>query len=406
MKKRYLTTAVVCLLWAFASMAVQSCQDTTPDPVEDPGGPGDDDDDDDDDDTPAGISADSISNHLKLVNAVKKSGSIPIGPSTSNVLMSFKDTLYLTDELYRPIVFRHSPSEDVAGVFLQISVSTGKSTYYYEVPELENTVKNDTASVVLVGFDSKDFQTATDFMITIAPYNPQGVIIGYTTRPGHLEMVKTAECDLELAPGEYWDWVLSYVISNQPDKLFDFYNEAGLVFNASGSEINGSCCYGVTVYPEFCPGVDPPKHNASLHFATYYRIISEKLWFHASGLFERETEEDSPVPLPAESDFCAGGFGKVKASYKYTSYEGDWWIDAYTPRPNHPLLLANDKCQLNMRGTSSSGTGYGNPGGVIHALDHRGGSMVLVQLDREGTRHLYKHYIRSRPGDPKVFPLN
>ena len=48
---------------------------------------------------------------------------------------------------------------------------------------------------------------------------------------------------------------------------------------------------------------------------------------------------------------------------------------------------------------TSNGTGYGNPGGIIHQLDCKIGSLVLVQADREGGgRHLIKIYTRRKSG--------
>src|SRR5688500_6177409 len=91
--KSVLQVASCCLL-LFLCGQFFSCNknDPPPDPV-DPGS--------------GASNADTISNHLQFWNATKKTGSIPRGPAGSTLMISFKDTLYLNDEIARPIKFLH-----------------------------------------------------------------------------------------------------------------------------------------------------------------------------------------------------------------------------------------------------------------------------------------------------------
>lgn len=159
-----------------------------------------------------------------------------------------------------------------------------------------------------------------------------------------------------------------------------------MLHSMQGQDIEGSCCNGNSRWPEFCVG--EYSHNRKLHFATYYRIVFENFFLFSNGSFSRETLEDSPVPVPAESNFCSGGAGKVKESLKGSTYTGTWTIKAL---PNTPNLNYHSSHSLELLATGGTGTGFGNPGGaILHTTcDH----LTLVQLDRgSGNKHLFKIY--------------
>jgi hypothetical protein len=321
--------------------------------------------------------ADSLSNRLQFFGATKKQGNIPQGPATNFLKISFKDTLYLMDQVKRPIKFLHTDTtKNVAGVFLQVFIGgTGGSlgaTYYYDVPEIPDISKNDTVSVVMIGFDPAGIKPPLTFDMKIIPYDKNKQPLAQAGR--HIKITEhkvdpkgnAGSCGLMLPSGEYWRWECSYIVNNSG---FTFYNDPNKFFGAEGQFIKGSCCNGVSIYGT-CPGSSLPP-NRSLHFATYYRIAAEVLVFNGNNTFLRETIEESPIPLPDSSDFCSVAEGRIK--------------------PNTRLSLLQ---------TSSTGFGYGNPGGIIHQLDCNIGALVLIQLDLEGFgKHLYKVYERRLPGD-------
>ncbi len=351
--------------------------------------------------------ADSVSDHFQFYNAVKKQGAIPKGPSASSLKISFKDTLYLTDQVSRPVRFLHTDTtQNVAGAYIQVLIGSAGgplgATYYYDVPEVPDMADNDTVSVIMIGFDPKNIQQPFTFEIKIIPYDKNRQPLLQSIRP--VKVVKhttdpkgnATSCGLVLPPGEYWDWELS-MIPTRGANSFDFWNEPSKSFGAGGQDIKGSCCAGISVYG-ICPGTREP--NASLHFATYYRISMEQLTFYDGGTFLRQTFEESPIPLPDSSDFCAGGDGRVRYNLNHTVYNGNYSVTPATLPPDLQVYK-NDSLLLRLDQTSSSGLGYGNPGGIIHQLDCEMGSLVLIQLDLEGFgQHLYKFYTRREPRDP------
>ena len=109
--------------------------------------------------------ADSISNHLQFVNAAKKQGTIPQGPSNSALKISFEDTLFLVDQVKLPVKFLHADtSQNVAGIYLQVHVALiggpVDASYYYDIPEVPSLDSSDTVSVIMVGIDPRRFSLA------------------------------------------------------------------------------------------------------------------------------------------------------------------------------------------------------------------------------------------------------
>jgi hypothetical protein len=352
------------------------------------------------------VNADSLSDRLQFFGAVKKQGKIPAGPAGSSLKISFKDTLYLMDQVKRPIKFLHiDTTKNVAGVYMQVFIGgTGGSvgaTYYYDVPEVPEISESDTVSVVTIGFDPVGSKPPLTFDMKIIPYDKNKQPLGQADR--HVKITEhntdpksnAGSCGLALPSGEYWRWQCSYIVNSSGG--FSFYNDPNKFFGAEGQFIKGSCCNGVSIYGT-CPG-SPLPPNRSLHFATYYRIASELLAFNSNGTFIRETIEESPIPLPASSDFCSVAEGVVKANTNFTTYNGNYTI---TPATLPPDLQGykDDSLKLSLLQTSSTGFGYGNPGGIIHQLDCNIGALVLIQVDPEGFgQHLFKFYERRLPGD-------
>jgi len=209
-------------------------------------------------------------------------------------------------------------------------------------------------------------------------------------------------CGVVLPSSKYWDWDCSYILSETPNTDFVFYDDPNTVFLSNGQMIRGSCCSGTSVYGT-CPREREP--NRTLHFNTPYQILEERLIFYDAGNYFRLTSEDAPFPLPAESNFCAGGEGVVKENINNTSYGGDYSIIPVTPPADLPMLL-HDSLGLALTQTSSSGGGYGNGGGIIHELDCTAGIMVLVKIDPEGSgRYLFKIYIARFVDDIKWYSV-
>lgn len=355
--------------------------------------------------------AQTISNNLQFFNAGKKQGSIPKGPAGSSLKISVEDTLYLFDEIKRPIKFLHrDTTKNVSGVYIQVrsAGNGGSASEYYDVPEISETEDSDTVSVIMIGIDPEGITRPQTFDITIVPYDKNRQPLAETNKPVKIDAPQSnppgspGSCGLVTPSGERWEWDLSFVLGNGE---FEFYSEPFKVHSEGGQYIDGSCCSGKSMWPEFCPG--EIEHNKRLHFATYYQISFENFSFFDGGNFFRQTMEDSPVPVPAESNFCGNGSGKVIESLKHTTYNGNWSIEPVTLPQDLQHLAKQDTHQLVLQYRSSAGTGYGNPGGVIHQLDCEEGFLTLIQLDREGGgKHLIKMYTRRKLGTSPWYNFN
>ena len=239
------------------------------------------------------------------------------------------------------------------------------------------------------------------------PYDKNKQPIASAIRPLKIDRPRkqtpgnAGSCGLGGAANDVWVWEMS--ITQGPG--VPFYNDPFTIHSGGGQEIEGSCCQDKTTWPQFCVGEQ--KHNKRLRFATYYQIKQETFSFLNGGRFLRVTEEDSPVPVPDESDFCGSGAGKVLPGQKITTYDGDWLIVPAKLSSNTPAFLKGDSLELILVTKSSTGTGYGNPGGVIHQLDCELGALVLVQSEREGSgKHLVKLYGRKKLGVPTWHNFN
>jgi hypothetical protein len=384
------------LLLGFLFIPFCKKSDVTPAPRVIPGVPG---------------SIDTVSNHFRFLKSIKHQGVIPGGPANPSLKISFEDTLYLLDAVPKPIKFLHTKQDNVAGVYLQASAVgiNGKlvSTHYYEVPESKGSEESDTVSIIMVGIDPQGLQVPFNFDLTITPFDKDKKPLAEATRPVKIEEGKNTPagngdgCGLVLPPGERWEWDLSIITDVNGDGELDFENYPGKVFGAAGQDIEGSCCNGHSKWPEFCVG--EKKHNKKLHFGTYYRINFETFRFYSNGTFFRQTVEDAPVPVPAESDFCGSGAGMLKESLKHSTYEGDWTIKPAVLPPDLQHLKDSDTEELSLRATGGTGIGYGNPGGIIHQLDCE--FLTMIQVDREGRRHLIKYYTRKGQNEPIWFPF-
>jgi hypothetical protein len=362
------------------------------------------------------VDLDVISSHLQFFNASKKQGAVPRGPASSSLKMSLKDTLYLFDEIKRPIKFLHrDTTKNVAGVFIQVSSVAlgGLASDYYDVPEIPNMADSDTVSVIMIGVDPSGIDLPQTLDITIVPYDKNRQPLAESKKPVKINKPKkdppggnANSCGLVLPSGERWEWDLSIILGKGAE--YDFYSEPNKVHSAGGQDIEGSCCNGDSKWPLFCVG--EKKHNKKLHFATYYKISFENFIFFGGGNFSRQTMEDSPVPNPDKSNFCGNGAGKVIESLKHTKYEGNWNIVRAQLPPNPPVWLKGDSLSLNLlttKSTDSTTTGYGNPGGIIHQLDCENGFLTLVQVDREGGgKHLIKSYYRRKTDESLWHDVN
>jgi hypothetical protein len=360
------------------------------------------------------INADTISNHLKFLAATKKQGTIPKGAGTSSLKISFEDTLYLMDQIKVPIKFLHEdPTQNVAGIYVQVQslfVGGAGATFYYDVPEVPEMADSDTVSVILFGIDGAGLIDTAGvppaggpfiFEITIAPYGRNGGPIAQAKSPVKLEESpndpngSSGVCGLVTPPGEYWDWDMS-VIFNSANDATTFFNNSSKVHGTAGQDIKGCCVNGISDYGATCPRDSLTERT--LHFPTSYQILAEFLVFSGNGTFIRNTFERAINPLPDVSDFCGGGPGVVDVSINHVTYNGNWTISGVTS-----VIPGFGSRAVNLQTTSSTGFGFGNPGGII-ALDCT--TLILLQIDREGGgQHLHKLYSRKKVDDPRWFPF-
>jgi len=331
------------------------------------------------------LHADSISNHLQFLSATKKQGKIPQGPAGSSLKISVKDTLYLMDEVKRPIKFLHlDTTKNVSGVYIQIqSVAIG-ATFYYDVPEIPEMADNDTVSVILIGIDPKGLTPSAGvppagspfppFIITITPYDKNGQPIATADRPAKIVKPGSGPCGLVLPPGDYWDWHLT-LIENPTSTGLVFYNDYDKVWGIGGQNIKGCCINGISSYGTTC--ASRPEDQRSLRFPTFFRYFEESIKFFDDGTFARFTKELHALPDPDLSNFCGTGPGLVHRVQYNVSYFGNYTVSRLT------APYKGDSLSLQMLTTSKAGgTGFGRSGGIIHQLDCS--VLVLIQPDREG----------------------
>lgn len=312
------------------------------------------------------ISADTISNHLRFLTAEKIAGDIPKGPSGSSLQISLKDTLYLLDEVLVPIKFRHEDvSEDVTGVYLQVSTGDTGGTYYYDIPETPQKAESDSISVIMVGIspvgivdpNGPPASGLSDFEIIITPHGQDGQPIATEKRPVKISVGSydpNGSCSLVNPAGEYWEWTDSW----DGSEIWGPETEFG-----GGQDISGCCANGVSNYGVECLNGNP-EDERTLHFPTSYRIMSETIVFIDNGTFVRNTFENTVFADPDKSDFCGTGPGFIVDNINHVTYEGNWTINTVPPIPPY-----DNTFKLSMVGTSSTGFGFGNRGGFIHQLD-------------------------------------
>jgi hypothetical protein len=338
------------------------------------------------------VKADSLSDRLQFLKATKKQGAIPKGPAGSSLKISFKDTLYLVDQVMLPIKFEHlDTTKNVAGVYMQVFVGSAGgplgANYYYDVPEVA-VDSSDTVSVIIVGFDPSSIKLPLTFDVKIIPYDENKQPIAESVRPvkiteHHVDPKgNSGSCGLVLPNSGTWDWVMSYMTKS------DFTSTPEKVWGADGQIIQGSCCAGISIYG-ICPGETKP--NAHLHFNTFYQIAGEQITLANNGTFFRRTVERGANPIPDSSNFCLPFEGLTRSYTRETLYFGNYTVGPATVPQD--LQLYHDSLALRLQTTivDPKGGGYGNGGGIIHYLDCR--SLVLIQVDPEGFgQHLYKIY--------------
>ena len=391
------TANVMRIIFAIAlsGLFIFSCKksDTTP-PNNNPGNTG------------STGNIDSVSNRLQFLNAQKIHGTSPKGPAGSSVKISFRDTLYLVDEVKIPIQFLQKDStKKITGVFLQVQgLQGGPASDYYDVPnvpQMDST--SDTVAVILAGIDPDGLDLPFDFNITITPHGASDDPIVQITRP--VRVVKhhnspTAGCSIVTPGVSAWDWDLT-AIGSTNGVSGDFYGPSR-VFNRGGQDIRGSCCAGVSVYG-ICPGVDTP--NASLHFHTFYRIAGDRFVFNDAGSYFRRSDEDVTTPVPDSSNFCGAITGFIRFNVNTTLYTGDYAI--VPAQPIKSLPSAHDSLAVKLTQKTKDGTGgFGNGAGVIHQLDCSINALVLIQPDLEGFgQDVYRFYTLRVPGELKWFEM-
>lgn len=355
--------------------------------------------------------ADTLSAHLLFTKAKKKPGNSPVGINSGLLRYSIKDTLRFTTSLPVPLQFLHMDSmNNISGAWVQIKAgaSSGFSSFHFEVNELKNAAESDTVSVIMIGMEPEGLELPQIFEVKITPFDKDKKPLGEDIIPAKIDLPKidlpgsSAACDIIAALNENWEWQASYTLPENDE--YSFYNHPGLAHSNKGVDIEGSCCNGESRWPAFCIG--EIKHNRKLHFNTYYTIVSEGFFLLKNGTFFRTSWEDSPVPLPASSDFCSNGNGLVQQSPKYSRYAGEWEITPVNLPPNIPAHLKHCKQQLKMKGTSTGGTGFGNPGGILVNMDCSSGTLILAQTSGEsGANPLMKFYVSRSSIGPRWKPF-
>ncbi|HYG18172.1 MAG TPA: hypothetical protein VD816_04550 [Ohtaekwangia sp.] len=338
----------------------------------------------------------TLSEHLRLQGATKKEGQAPQGPAgASSLSISFRDTLYLMKDVQVPVKFLHDASANVAGVYVQVHGSPDASgnvtsaTHFYDVPEFEETNESDSVSVILVEFDLGDFELPVSIPVTLIPYDDNLQALDeieeiIKVEESFEDFDASAPCSFTSPPVEGW-WQWAYSLQRENGEI-TFFSSPDVAYG--GQTINGCCTNGFSGYTANCL----PENVESLFFPTYYQIAGETFIFKADGTFERITLEKHSDPAPEVSDFCGVAYGVVETSLEFVTYEGNWTVNATS---NY----------LQLQTTSSTGSGYGNPGGVLRHNCH-GLVMLMGNGEGGGGAPLEKFYFRMRPEDYEWYPVN
>jgi hypothetical protein len=350
------------------------------------------------------LKADTISNHLQFINAIKKQGAIPKGPAGSSLKISFEDTLYLNDQIKGPIKFLHEDTtQNVAGVYLQVhGTFTGSTnaTYYYDIPEIPDLTDNDTVSVILIGvnpaglIDPAHGVPQLVFEITIIPYGPGGQPLAQAVRPVKISDPKidpsgnAGSCGLVLPPLGYWDWDLS-LVENPSTGTLSFYNDPDKVWGG-GQFITGCCINGVSSYNTVLNCEKDPAKAQRKFFPTFFQHIESATKFFDNGTYSQFSRQINVNPDPSNTNFCGVTPGTVIVSSANVTEEGTWKITkSATPYKGDSLVLS-------LFQTKSNGVGLVSPGGFIHQLDCN--VLALITPDREGgNSDLVSFYTRTDP---------
>lgn len=380
---------IICITVLYGGLLF-SCR-KNPTPPADPGNPGP--------VTPGtSLHIDTISNHLLFINATKKQGAIPKGTGT-NLKISFEDTLYLTDEVKRPIRFLHlDTTKDVKGIYIQVHGSIAGSTnatYFYDVPEVADLADSDTVSVVLIGADPSGLLAPVGspglvFNITIVAYDKTGQALDQTTRPVKIDHPKnnsgTGTCGLELPPGDYWNWHLSLIEDPSGNGKLAFYNDADKIWGAGGQFITGCCINGNSSYNTVLNCHLDPTTAKRKHFPTFFQHQESATKFFNTGGYTQFSRQINANPDPGATNFCGVQPGVVTTRSTNVTEEGTWTITKMTP-------YKGDSLYLRLFQTKSTGVGLVSPEGFIHQLDCN--VLVLINPDNEvPDRDLVSFYTR------------
>lgn len=384
MKTSVLLLALFCTI-VLCSVSNTSCKKSVPDndpPVNPPVGTVGD-----------STNADTISNHLRFANAVKKQGAIPKGPAGSSLKVSFEDTIYLADEVKRPIKFLHKDTtKNVSGVYIQVhSTFTGSTdaTYYYDVPEIPEMEKNDTVSVILIGLDPEGLLDRNGaplggsiiFEVTIVPYGPGGQPLAEALKPVKISNLKTDKsgnaggCGLVLPPGDFWKWHLSLIEEPDGSGKLNFYNDPDKVWGG-GQYITGCCINGISSYNAVLNCHTDPTKASRKFFPTFFQHLESATKFFSNNTYSQFSRQIHVNPAPDETNFCGVAEGAVYAKSSNVTEEGTWQITK-TSTP-----YKGDSLYLSLTQTNSNGVGLVSPGGFIHQLDCN--VLVLVKPNNEG----------------------
>ena len=325
-----------------------------------------------------------ISTHLQFYKAVKKTGKPPAAPDQSSLKISFKDTLYLMEDIKVPVKFLHDSLKNVGGIYIQVKgkgAGIFEANEYYDVPEFSQTANNDSVSLSMVGFDPDGYTLPFSFPVTITPYDEDGLPLDATDAVITVEESNdapsiTGPCGF-INPQNFLQWV--YSLTKKADTV-DFFSSPDMRYG--GQTLQG-CCNRVNGQSGCAPGQTP---NESLFFPTYFQMNYELFRFFDNGTFTRLTLETHREPQPEISNFCGVNYGIVRVNNEDGVHIGNWTLDPAT----HNLRL---------QGVSSvpAGSGWGNPGGILRTNCHW---IHMVQLSGAP---LQKLYIRLRPTDQEYY---
>jgi len=332
--------------------------------------------------------ADKISDSFAFTNSVRVTGIVPTVVNTSLLKTNSKDTIYTMPGLKIPLRISHPAAVAINGWFIAVK----NSTYYYDVPILEEE-DSDTVSVVILEIDPERVELPYDIPVEITPYDQNKVPVDVIERIVTVEDPVSGGCDI-LIDGDTtnigileWRWHATVVFDSNDEPRF--VNAPARVFGAS-QKIGGCCNEDPLVCPQavYNPITKATDliYDSEVTAGTMYSIAHELFSFYKDGTFFRFTLERIKNFSYDATDWCNGvpGFNERESVVHY------YGTHDYAPG-NTSISYANTHSYCD---DPNGICGYGSRDGAVMVTCH----MMVITAGVEGSKEV-RMYVRHTYSD-------